>query len=125
VFLLYKCGYDVVMETTTAITATRTIKNNKAVVTITFPDGTTAKASGARAERAEGAVAFKNYHGKWQVGLRASLTVAQNEAMRANAPHTVTLRKGFARPHVIECEGTPDYYACPITTTHNNEQAGA
>ena len=103
------------METTTAITATRTIKNGKATVTITLPDGTTAKAGGARAERAEGAIAYKNRYGDWKVGLRASLTVAQNEADRKSRPHTVTHRSGFSRPYVVQFNGNPDYYACPIT----------
>lgn len=95
--------------------ATRTIKNGKATVTVTFPDGTTQKCGGARAERAEGVVVFIHYHGYWKAGLRNSLTVAQNEALRANTPRTITLTKGFARPHTYETEGNPDFFACPIT----------
>lgn len=107
----YNQGYDVVMETTTAITAIRTIKNGKATITVTFPDGTTAKASGARAERAEAArVAY--YDNKWVfMGLRADAQQAEAEAHRGRQPREIWC----GRTLVQTTEGNPTSSAIIVT----------
>lgn len=93
------------------VTATRTIKKGKATVTVTFPDGTTAQASGARAERAEAArVAY--YDNRWVlIGLRANLQSAEAEAHRSR--QTREVRCG--RTVVQTIEGNPTSSAIAIT----------
>lgn len=92
-FLLYKCAYTVVMETTTAITATRTIKNGKATVTVTFPDGTTFNRAGKIAERATCAMVSidesgTDRHGQWFVfGFRADLEAAIAQTINSGNPN--------------------------------------
>jgi hypothetical protein len=89
VFLLYKCAYTVVMETTTAITATRTIKNGKATVTVAFPDGTTFSRAGKIAERATCAmVSIDQSNGQWFVfGFRADLEAAIAQTINSGNPN--------------------------------------
>lgn len=94
-----------------ATTATRTIKNGKAIVTVTFPDGTTVQASGARALRAE-AVKVAYHDNKWVlVGLRADAQQAEAEARRGRQGQEIYC----GRTLVQTIEGNPTCSAIIIT----------
>jgi hypothetical protein len=89
VFLSYKWGTISVMETTTATTATRTIKNGKATITVTHFDGTTFSRSGKIAERATCVlVSIAQEDGKpFVFGFRTDLEAAIAQTVRTGNPN--------------------------------------